>query len=514
MARKLYKTEQCKYDGLFPISIELNNVIPSTHPVRIINQIVDKLNLKDLISTYKGGGTTSYNPRTLVKIIVYSYLCNIYSGRRMEKQLEENIHFMWLSGMTKPDFRTLNRFRSKRLGSQIDTIFTQIVELLHEEGLVTLDVQYIDGTKLESVANKYTFVWRKNIDRYDAHFRSKIDVVLKQAKEVVQSENELEERDVQNMTSQELEDKLNSISSKLEEMDNAPKELIKSVDNAKNKTLAKVKEYEIKREIIGDRNSYSTSDTGATFMRMKEDHMGNGQLKPAYNTQIATENQYIINYMMSQNPGDTVTLIPFLDSFENRFGFQSAKVVADSGYGSEMNYEYIEDKGIDNFVKFPYFHKEQKRNYKNNPYYKDNLYYNKEEDYFVCPMGQHMKRISTTTSESTLGYISELALYRAERCNGCPMKSSCTKSSKERTISVNHNLERHKEIVRTNLKCFEGLYHRSKRPIEPEAVFGQIKFNSRFNRFSLKGIYGTTVEFGLVAIAHNLRKMIKSREIA
>lgn len=514
MARKLFKTEESRQDGFFSISIELNNAISPNHPVRIIDKVVDKLNLTSLILSYKGGGTTSYNPRTLLKIIIYAYLCNIYSGRRMERQLEENIYFMWLSGMTRPDFRTLNRFRSKRLGAQIDTIFTQVVELLHQEGLVSLQVQYIDGTKIESVANKYTFVWKKNIDRYDTHFKNKIAVVLEQAKQVIESEKDLQTDNIQEMSSQELESKLDSISSKLKEMDDTPKELVKAVDVAKTEVVDKIKEYEHKREVIGERNSYSTKDTSATFMRMKEDHMGNGQLKPAYNVQISTENQYITNYMMFQRPGDTATLIPFLENFKLRYGFQSEKVVADSGYGSEMNYDYLEDNNIDDFVKFSYFHKEQKRNYKNNPFYKDNLYYNKENDYYICPMGQRMDRVATTHPRSDLGYKSTVTLYRAIRCEGCPMKSSCTKSDKNRTISVNHNLERHKQRARTNLMCFEGLYHRSNRPIEPEAVFGQIKFNRKFNRFSLKGLVGTTVEFGLVAIAHNLRKMIKTVEIA
>lgn len=242
--------------------------------------------------------------------------------------------------------------------------------------------------------------------------------------------------------------------------------------------------------------------------------MGNGQLKPAYNVQIATENQFITNYYLFARPGDTTTLIPFLDNSKQKYGFQSEKVVADAGYGSEQNYDYLEENNIDDFVKFPYFHKEQKRAFKNNPYYKDNLHYNKDGDFFICTMGQRMTKISTTKTKTDSGYESKVSTYKAIRCEGCPMRSSCSKGESERTVSINHNLEKHRDRSRTNLKSFEGLYHRSKRPIEPEAVFGQIKFNKQFNRFLTKGLKGTTIEFGLVAIAHNLAKMIKYKKIA
>lgn len=514
MSKIAYKEEIERNNTLFPICVDLSNAINASHPVRIVNSVVDKLNLSQIITSYRPGGTSCYNPRTLVKIIIYAYLCNIYSGRRMEQQLKENIHFMWLSGMTTPDFRTINRFRSKKLKPHIESVFTKVVELLHKEGLVTLKVQYIDGTKIESVANKYTFVWRKNIDRYDTHFRNKIQVVLEKANQVVKSEDELVDTDLKDLPSEEIEKRIDAISSKLEEMESAPKELIDKVKKAKKETLEKVKEYEQKRKIIEDRGSYSTKDEDATFMRMKEDHMGNGQLKPAYNVQIATENQFITNFGIFRRPADTATLIPFLENFKFKHGVVSDKVVADSGYGSEQNYDYLEENKVDDFIKFAYFHKEQKKSFKLDPSKKDNLYYNASGDYYICPMGQKMRNICTTRSVSELGYVSTIKEYQAIRCDGCPMRGACHKSKTNRIISVNHNLERHKKRVRENLNCFEGRYHRSQRPIEPEAVFGQIKYNKKFNRFLLKGLSGVTVEFGLVAIAHNLGKLIKARKYA
>ena len=161
-AKITFKSYNQNQNLLFPPC--LGDLIPETHPVRIVNAILDKIDIREIEATYKGGGTSSFHPRMLLKVIVYAYLCNVYSGRRMERLVNENVNFMWLAGMSHPDFRTINRFRSERLtDGRLDRIFTQVVSLMHEEGLVSLNVQYIDGTKIESVANKYTFVWRGSV---------------------------------------------------------------------------------------------------------------------------------------------------------------------------------------------------------------------------------------------------------------------------------------------------------------------------------------------------------------
>jgi hypothetical protein len=258
---------------------------------------------------------------------------------------------------------------------------------------------------------------------------------------------------------------------------------------------------------MGERNSYSKTDPDATFMRMKEDHMRNGQLKPAYNVQISTENQFITHYGIYQRPGDTATLIPHLESFRKMYGTQSEAVVADAGYGSEHNYEYFLNHGITPFVKYSYFHLEQKRKYKNNPFLPQNLYYNKDGDYLVCPMGQHMEFTGKSVRTTDLGYRSTVSIYQAKRCEGCPLRGMCHQGKGNRKIEINHQLNEYKQYVRTLLNSEEGLYHRSQRPVEPEAVFGQIKHNSLFNRFRLRSIVKVNTEFGLVAMAHNLKKM-------
>ena len=244
-------------------------------------------------------------------------------------------------------------------------------------------------------------------------------------------------------------------------------------------------------------------------MRMKEDHMKNGQLKPAYNTQISTENQFVTKFSLHQRPGDTATLIPHLEEFKEDYKKQSEIVVADAGYGSEQNYEYAEKENIEAYIKYNYFHKEQKRSFKSNIFLSSNLYYNKSEDYIVCPMGQHMRCIGTAKQKSDLGYVSQVSIYQAQNCKGCPLRGECHKSQDNRRIELNHKLIQYRKKAKERLTSEKGLYHRSKRPIEPEAVFGQIKFNNKFNGFTLRGLEKVEVEFGLIALSHNLRKMVQ-----
>lgn len=284
----------------------------------------------------------------------------------------------------------------------------------------------------------------------------------------------------------------------------------KAIKMLEDKYLAKLQEYENHIKAMGKRNSYSKTDQAATFMRMKDDHMSNVQLKPAHNLQIATENQFFTHYNFFPNPTDTLTLIPFLNGFRDRYGKFPAKNVADSGYGSEENYEFMEKNQIEAYVKYNYFHKEQTNSFKNNAFHVNNLYYNSEEDYYVCPMGQHMEKIGDKTRESESGFISYQSLYKAKNCTGCPLKSLCYSAKGDRVIELNHNLNRHKEEVRRRLTSKEGLIYRSRRPVEPESVFGQTKSNKGYNRFrhfDNDKPEKVMMDFAIFAIAFNVLKL-------
>jgi transposase len=499
-----FKTVTSQQSVLFPSN--LSDKIAANHPVRLVNQIVDQLNIDDILSTYKGGGTSSYHPRIMIKILFYSYLNNVYSCRKIARQLEENIHYMWLSGEATPNFRTINNFRSQKLKHKIQTLFAQMVQLMAEMGYVSLDLQYIDGTKIEAASNRYTFVWRGSVEKYKEKLEHKIQTVLKDIEASIDADSADQTEDNQPgaIDSELLKEKVSQLNKQRSKLDKKQQTQLKKLESEALPRLAK---YEQQLETPGTRNSYSKTDTDATFMRMKEDHMKNGQLKPAYNTQISTENQFITGFSLHQRPGDTATLIPHLGQFEALYNKQSSTVVADSGYGSEENYQHLENEDIEAFVKYNYFHKEQKRSYKNNAFLQANLYYNQEQDYYVCPMGQHLYNTGAGKRKSELGFDYQVSIYQAQNCTGCPLRGQCHKAKGNRKIEVNHNLNRLRQIARDKLLSDEGLYHRGKRPVEPEAVFGQLKSNNKFNRFTLRGLSKVEIEFGLMVIGHNLRKM-------
>lgn len=503
MANITFKSDNQKQSLLLPPS--LDELIPATHSVRVVNAIIDRLDVDGVLRTYRGGGNSCFHPRQMLKILVYAYLNNIYSSRRIAQQLSENIHYMWLSGGAKPDFRTINYFRGKRLKCIFDDLFRQIVALLHQEGFVSLEVQYIDGTKIESAANKYGFVWRGSVEKHDKRLREKTDAVLREIEQVLHDEQQ--EPDTEStLSTEEFVSRVERIKERMD-TDNLSKQQRRVVRDVENKAVPKMKEYEHHIATMGERNSYAKSDPDATFMRMKEDAMLNGQLKPGYNVQIATENQFITNYGIFQRPTDTGTLIDFLESFYEKYGVQSREIVADAGYGSLQNYEYMFDKGMIPYVKYNYFHKEQTRAFRNNPFLQQNLKYDPIADEFTCPAGKSMVRISCKNTKSELGYQAHTHLYQASGCSRCPLRKECHNAEENRIIRVNHTLNEYKRTVRELLTSERGIFHRSRRPIEPESVFGHIKADHMFRRFLLRSLPKVNIEFGLIAMAHNIRKI-------
>lgn len=506
MAKLAIKSDNRKQNLLLPPS--LDELVPENHMVRVVDAVIDRLDISDILSTYRGGGNSAFNPKMMLKVLIFAYLSNVYSSRRIEELLRRDIYFMWLAGMKRPDFRTINYYRGKRLKEGFDAVFTQVVRLLHEEGFVSLKVQYIDGTKIESVANKYTFVWRGSVEKYDARLKAKTEALLRQIEQnhaVENQENPVSEE----LTAEDVAKRVERIKEKVD-ADNLSKEDRKALKQIETDAVPRMNRYKEQLETMGSRNSYSKTDPDATFMRMKEDAMLNGQLKPGYNVQISTENQFITNFGIYQRPTDTLTMISYLESFKTRYGMQSEEIVADSGYGSEENYEYMFSNGMTSYVKYNMFHVEQRRGYRNNPFRVSNLFYNPDDDFYVCPMGQKMKFIRQERRYTASGYQQTVSVYRASRCEGCPLRGQCHKSKRDRQIEVNHTLDDYKARARELLTSEQGLKHRSRRPVEPEAVFGQIKECGRFRRLRLKGLTGAKIDFGLKALAHNMRKLARA----
>ena len=496
---------------LFPQRIDRD--IPKDDPVRILKSVIESLDLSGFKKLYHERGRSPYHPKMMLMVILYSYMNNVYSCRKIEKLLYRDIYYIWLSGYQKPDFATINRFRN-RVKNEIGHIFTLLVLILVEKGFVTLEVEYLDGTKIESKANKYTFVWRKSVERNREKLLEKIRVLLQQINEQM-AQDKAADVDPLELTPQTLCEISKEFKEALGSAPEAKTKEEKAAQRGKNKMFKelerhgeKLAEYNSRLEQMEGRNSISKTDPSATFMRMKEDAMCNGQTKPGYNLQISSENQFITDFALFPNPTDTLTFIPFLGSFPGRYGRFPKRVVADSGYGSEENYRFMDEAGIEGFVKYNRFHLEHRPRYKPDTFHPDSLYYNEEGDYYICPMGQRMSRTGTLQTRTEGGYISQSACYRAIRCKGCPLRCLCYKAkANQRAIRVNHRLNAYKRKACELLTSEEGIKERGRRCIEPEAVFGQMKSNMAYRRFRHMGKDKVVMDFTFFAIAFNIKKL-------
>ena len=437
-SKVVFKDYNPKQNFLFPPN--LSELIEANHPVRSVSAVIDGLDISNLIRNYKPGGTSVYHPKMLLKVLVYGYLCNIYSSRKLEQALKENVHFMWLSAMNRPDHNTLNRFRSERLKGELKEIFAQIVLYLEKEGLVSLQTIFTDGTKIEANANRYTFVWGKAIKKNKERIESQLEDLWNYTQEIAMEEmKDTSEVSFKSMDKEKIKSVIETIDSTLKKKKICSK-VRQKINYAKKNWPENLEKYEKQEAILGNRNSYSKTDPDASFMRMKEDHMRNGQLKAAYNLQLSTENQFIVNYTLHPNPGDTKTFIPHIDNFEQLYGKTPNEIVADAGYGSEENYIFLQKRKVKAYIKYNYFDKDQKT--------------------------------KTITSSPSNPKLSKL---------------------------------RHKAHKLLNTK--RGIKLRKQRCHDVEPVFAQIKHNKGFKRFMLRGQNKAEIETGLIAIAHNLRKL-------
>lgn len=511
MKKQIFKPYEPQQAMLLPPSLE--ELIPEGHLVRVVNKMIEQIDKKVLERQYKGGGTSAYDPQMLLKVIVYSYTQRAFSSRKIAKELRENVNYMWLSGMNRPDHRTINRFRGKVMKAVIDEVFYGIVEQLMEQGYVDLESYFVDGTKIEANANRYTFVWRKSTEKNKTKLREKVKQLLEEIDEIEAAEEEkygdadLEEvGEGKEIDAEKLREAARKINERLKQKPD-DKELKKIKKTLENDYIPRMDKYEWHEEVFEGRNNFSKTDTDATFMRMKEDYMRNGQLKPGYNIQMGTQNQFILGYSLHRRAGDTSCLKEHLEKFKTWLGVHPKNLVADAGYGSEENYSYLEEKQITAYVKDNRFHYEQKRNYKKKqPYRAENFEYYPDVDEYECPQKKRLRFVCTKPYKSENGFISERRIYECEDCSQCPVKAECTRAKYTRQIQIGVEWERLKRKARDNLLSPIGLEMRSLRPVEVEPVFGHIKQDWGFRRFLLRGIEKVTTEWGILSIAHNIGK--------
>ncbi|KOP64664.1 transposase [Bacillus sp. FJAT-18019] len=500
------------------LPMDLEEDIPQNHLVRVVNDAVNRLDDKIFAAAYPGGGRNSYHPKMLTKVMIYAYTQRIYSSRQIAKAVRENIMFMWIAGRQRPDFRTINRFRSERMKDVLELVFTGVLQMLVDAKYVQLDHYFVDGTKIEANANRYTFVWGKAVVKYKAKLQEKVHTLFETI-ELAEQQEEQEQQgrdlpelgEASTLTSQKLEQATGQLEAKLQE---TPKDrqLKKTVRALRKDLLPRLQKYEQQQEILGERNSYSKTDPDATFMRMKEDHMRNGQLKPGYNLQIGTENQFIVGYSLHQRPTDTRTLKPHLEKVKAQLGRLPGTVIADAGYGSEENYAYLEEKQVMAVVKYGTYHKEKSKAWQKDISKVDNWRYDETTDTWTCAAGQKLTFFRESQERTESGYEIHKRHYRTTSCVDCPLKSSCTKATGNREVQVSLAYYRYKKQIREKLASEEGYNLSVRRMHEPESVFGQIKNNRGFRRFLLRGLSKVSLEVGWLCLAHNLLKQATIRQ--
>lgn len=515
LTQKDYTKNQSGYQLKLPL--ELNTIIPENDSVRLLSQFVEEMDLTDLYSTYER--INSLSPRTLLKIVLYSYMNGDYSSRSMELNCKRDINFMFLlEGHKAPDHATLARFRSLHFAPCSKRILSEVSNMLFDLGEISGETIFIDGTKIEACANKYTFVWKKAVTKNQAKLLIKLAGFVAECEEAYDIKivygNTIKMKHVKRLRKRLLKLCKEENITFVHGIGRRKSPLQKSYETL-DEYLNKLKEYNQKIHKCGSRNSYSKTDEDATFMRMKEDAMMNGQLKPAYNLQHGVDSEYITWLTIGPQPTDTTTLIPFLKDAEQHLKFKYKNITADAGYESEENYLYLEENGQVAFIKPANYEISKTRKYKTDIGKIDNMMYDEEGDFYTCKNDKKLVVDCIRHSKSKTGYVSEKTIYKCENCDGCPHKAECIKGNncktpleeRTKTLQVAKKFIEQRKADLERIVSDQGKLYRMNRSIQAEGSFGDIKQDMQFRRYLTKGTANVLAESTLLAIARNINKL-------
>ncbi len=513
--QKNYSLNQGGYQLKLPLNIE--TMIPEDDSVRLLSQFVEAMDLTDLYSTYER--INSVSPRTLLKIVLYSYMNGDYSSRSMELNCKRDINFMFLlEGAPAPDHATFARFRSIHFAPCSKRILAEMSNALFDLGEISGETIFIDGTKIEAAANKYTFVWKKAVTK------NQTKLLIKLADFVAECEQLYDLKIVYGDTVKmkhvkKLRKKLYAIKQAenvvfVHGIGKRKTPLQKSIETLED-YLSRLKKYNHQIHICGGRNSYSKTDHDATFMRMKEDAMGNGQLKPAYNLQHGVDSEYITWLAIGPQPTDATTLIPFLKDAEEHLKFKYKNITTDAGYESEENYVFLEENGQLSYIKPANYEISKTRRYRNDIGRMENMEYDAESDAYICRNAKRLVPDHVRHSKSKTGYISEKTIYKCEDCSGCPYKTECIKGNncktpleeRTKTLQAAKTFLKYRQEDLERILTDEGIVLRMNRSIQAEGSFGDLKQDMQFRRYVSKGTSNVLAESILLAMARNINKL-------
>jgi transposase len=511
---KLYNKNYTEFTGTYQLILPLNYavLIPEDDSVRLLSQILEVLNYEKLGLAYSSKGRKPVaEPKILFKVLVYASMNNIYSSRKIETACRRDINFMWLlQGRKAPDHATIARFRKDHLSDAVEDLFYQMVKYLNQTGEVNFEHLFVDGTKIEANANRYTFVWKKVVEKNEAKMYEKIQTGVAKLNQTYMTGFTVTKvtllYDLKTVLAY-LENKRQQESIEFVHGIGKQKSQLQKFTEEFQAFYERQEKYNTHHRLLAGRNSYAKTDPDATFMHMKEDHMRNGQLKPAYNIQIGVESEYVTGIGVFQDRNDIATLIPFVDALEARLQACYQKVIADSGYESEENYIYFDVKKQTYYIKPQTYEKWKTKSFQNDISKRENMSYDSVKDEYTCKNGKKLKPVGITHRTSATGYCAEITVYECEDCLGCPYKAKCSKAKGNRQMQVSKKFIEKRQVSYENITSAEGILLRVNRSIQVEGAFGVLKDDYNFKRFLTRGKNNVKTEFILVCFGYNVNKL-------
>jgi transposase len=474
----------------------------------------------------KLGRPNAASAKVMVELIIYARLIGHYSCRSM-KYLKTDLCALWLlDGKSLPDHSTFSRFIDKHK-DDIQDLFYQMINRLYELNEITGETIYQDGTKVESVANKYTFVWRKaltkNMEKCFNHLKALHKEFLTLYPNTSCPNKLTEENTLSTMIA--IRRFLRTLFVGIDEARHGrgikstkEERLFRDIEKYVSKWINYIENNEIFSEKNNptNRNSYSKTDRSATFMRVKEDHMKNAQLKPAYNIQHLVDSNYIITILCSSDRTDFHTCVPALEKLKRNTSIEYKNYCADAGYDCKENYEYLEKQNIKSFIKPTNYEQNKKRKNKNDPSRRSNMKYIENIDAYECTQGKYIirrkdleeKRASNSRKR---GYKpkTEQRIYKSfSGCTTCPIRNACMKSSAKRNdfkmMYVDTQLDIYRIETKKNIESDEGKIIRVNRSIQAEGSFALIKDGLSKRRFKTKSYKSVETEWLLFCMSANI----------
>lgn len=506
------------------LPIDTGIIIQNGSLVFLIEEIVNSLDCSILENREKSnrGRKPKLSPRQLLSIHLLAYSEGIYSSRKIAERLSRDTHYMYLARNETISHTIINNFRKRLKDGVMEDLFFQFIKYLYHYKEVQLESIYIDGTKIEANANKYTFVWKKTILKNEAKLQVKVKKLIDKINETLNVHfvyDEASKVSVEWMHQIAQYLKTYMMLHKIEYKTgkgNRKSPIQRYIEELED-FIIRQSNYDEAQIILENRNSYSKTDTSATFMRMKDDHMKNGQLKPGYNIQIGVEGEYVIGVDVFNHPNDINTFIPFVSKLHDAYQMTFKNFIADAGYASEKNFSYMDSIASNYYIPFQSYYKEQTRTFKKDISKRQNMRYDADKDVFICANNRELVYVKTVQDKKDPEYTIHKKVYRSKDCTGCPLRSKCMpfskKESTSKEITFSEAFEKQKEKALANIQSEIGIQYRVNRSIQAEGFFGILKEDYNFRRFLLRGTEKVQLEMLLLSFAFNLRKLHKKRTL-